>query len=240
MKLSNPIPVFEWNNGLFHTACLKTVLLRANFCSQVALFLHHPSRRMQKLWLWKIASWSCVQYEQARSLDMWQFWLLTTRFGNGKICGNGRKSIMSPNYSYTSCMQKLTGLRLKQSNSKLFFHWSDFAISSSTTTYCGPGCSAQWWYTYILLFGRENLHCNRMFSSFFLLLSSSYIIQPLDAAAQCAVGEIDWQENEVAKINAMNKFRVKKPPAPHATIFLLSLSWWQLEEEAVTQLRELL
>ena len=24
--------------------------------------------------------------------------------------------------------------------------------------------------------------------------------------------EIDWQENEVAKINAMNKFRLKKPP----------------------------
>ena len=35
--------------------------------------------------------------------------------------------------------------------------------------------------------------------------------------------EIDWQENEVAKINAMNKFRVKKPP--HAISAAQAVTW---------------
>ena len=37
------------------------------------------------------------------------------------------------------------------------------------------------------------------------------------------MGEIDWQENEVAKINAMNKFRVKKPP--HAISAAQAVTW---------------
>ena len=37
------------------------------------------------------------------------------------------------------------------------------------------------------------------------------------------MGEIDWQENEVAKINAMNKFHVKKPP--HAISAAQAATW---------------